>query len=77
MLANPYTYIGEVVVSVNPYKSLNIYKDSDIEVTYTILLTTRYLLILLLQEYKGREQWERQPHLFSLADAGKELELEK
>ena len=72
MLANPYTYIGEVVVSVNPYKSLNIYKDSDIEVTYTILLTTRYLLILLLQEYKGREQWERQPHLFSLADAGKE-----
>ena len=49
--ANPYTYIGEVVVSVNPYKSLNIYNDADIE------------------EYKGREQWERQPHLFSLAEA--------
>jgi len=47
----PYTYIGEVVVSVNPYKSLNIYNDRDIE------------------EYKGREQWEKQPHLFALAEA--------
>ncbi|CAK8683010.1 unnamed protein product [Clavelina lepadiformis] len=46
-----YTYIGEVVVSVNPYKSMNIY-------------TPEYV-----KDYKGREFWERPPHIYALADA--------
>ncbi|XP_044275440.1 unconventional myosin-Ig-like isoform X1 [Varanus komodoensis] len=46
-----YTYIGEVVVSMNPYKQMELYGKDVIE------------------QYRGRELYERPPHLYAVADA--------
>ena len=51
LFTSPSLPIGEVVVSVNPYKQLSVYEKQFVD------------------DYRGREMYEREPHIFALADA--------
>jgi myosin I len=67
-----YTYIGEVCVSVNPYRTVNIYDNDTVDKYRGKHFLHKSKLNFFVKNNRsslGREIFENPPHIFAIADS--------
>ncbi|KAF8684726.1 Myosin Large ATPase [Rhizoctonia solani] len=64
-----YTYIGQVLISVNPFRGMALDVSSDQMLTSLSSLDLGIYTEAVLESYKGKNRLEMPPHVFAIAES--------